>query len=716
MASKVCITLDQEVKLKKAVSDGEFSLNKIKDTKSSSERFELINKYLDDEELSKKVVREMEKRLSSKRETIIADYINRTFTGIPENTTKGVFNKFKRMSQFLGAKEEKDFLEELVGHKFGAYITKEEANKLEALTNEAIVLSEKIPDNLTTEIRDFTPEELAYGRKIIELEKMEGEIKLDRAGFSYKDYKKMTGKKGAEYTSGMAKYAKEGILEASGATRSFLASSDVSAVFRQQWKLFSSGFSEAIYNGVANAIDDGTRKNFKFKIWRNSLNTTWQAIKTTYKYGDHRFYDEVRAQIHADPFSRNGLFDAASNGYGVRVGSEEQFPSSIPSDFYDKYISKVAGKKANFFKISEVAFNAVVLQSRHELARHTISILKESGLNMMDKKFADPAGEFVSAFTGRGGLGKFEGAATSLNKIFFAPKYAASQFSPYYQIVRGATTQADNKASRFALEQNIQYIIGSAALMLLGETVRSFIMGEEPDYTSVINPQSNNFGKVNFPGTETTLDFTGGNRSVYGLMTGIFTNKYYDSRLGIWRQKNMFQTSDGKALWDFASSKFAPVPSIIRDLIKGEHFGGLEVSTQTIVSNLLIPITVANFWEEANTKDTDLSTAMMVLTAEGLGIGASDMRFKPANDEWKALLNTDKKAYWRAVDELWNNVQGKVKEYRDNPEFQALDEKAQRERLEKMYTRELDKVIKQEQYRTVSKDKLKEIKAGREEF
>lgn len=721
MATKTCISPEENKLIKKAVADGEFSLGKIKETKSSSERFDLVDQYLANPELSKKVVREIEKRLTSKRETIVEDYITRTFTDVPENTRKGVFNKFKRMSQFLGAKEEKDFLEELVAHKFGAYISKEQANTFEKLTNEAILLKEKGIFEATSE------NPVTYGDKIVELENAEAVVYMGSAGFKFSGYQKLKGQKGGELIANWSKYLATAAAEASGATRAFKASSDVSAIFRQNWKIFSSAMVEVGYNKITGKSPN---QNFKYKIWRNTLTNTLKAIKETSKYGDHRFYDSVRAEIHNHPNSYNGIFDAATNSYGLRAGVEEQFPSSIPSDIYDKYVSK----KTNIFKISEVAFNAVVLKSRFELANQTIGILKESKLNLMDKKYADPAGEFVSAFTGRGGLGSLEKGATLFNKIFFAPKYAASQFSPYFQLLKGVTSGADNKAARFAAEQNFQFLLGSAALMLSAETMRSFVMGDEPDYTSVINPLSNTFGKVKVFGLDRSIDFTGGNRSVWGLMTGLFATKYYDSRLGIWRKKNFFQTADGKAYYDFASSKYAPVPGVLRDLWKGEQFGGNELpsiftgdtslesngwTALKVTNSLLMPIIAENAIEEFGTKNStgeNYSAAMLVAGSESVGLGASDIRFKPQNDEWKALLNTDKKAYWGAVDELWGNIQDEIKSLRVDPTFQALDDKTQREKIEKMYTRELDSVIKQDQYQNLSKEKLEEIKTKRDEF
>lgn len=693
MSAKICITLEQEAKLKKALDDGEFSLEKVQKTESSAERMALVDGILNNEELSKKVVREMEKRLGSKKEDIIQNYIERTLTSVPKETTKGVFNKFKRMSDLLGAKEEKDFLEELVAHKFGAYLTKEEANNFEKLTNEAVQLKEKIP----TGVDGITEESRAYGAKLVELENAEAKIIVTRSGFNIKDYQKIKGQKGGEAVASWSKYLLEAAAESSGATRAFKATADVSAVFRQLWKIFASGVTESVRTG-------GT-KNDKLKIWWGAVKTTGLAIKETAKYGDERVYNAIRAEIHAHPNSYNGVFDAAQNSYGLRAGVEEQFPSSIPSDVYDKWI----GKKNNIFKISEVAFNATVLKARFDLANLTIETLKKSGANLMEKETANAAGEFVSAFTGRGGIGKFEQAATTLNKVLFAPKYAASQFSPYFQIVKGLTTGSNNAASKLAMQQNIEFLVGSFALMTAAETARAFITGDEADYTAVLNPLSNNFGKVRFPGTEIGIDFTGGNRSVVGLFANLASDKYYDARLMVWRDKGIFQTSDGKPLYDFVSAKYAPVPAVLRDIMKGEHFGGKEVTPRSVVSNLLMPITVSNVLTEGIEKN-DFSTALLVLAAEGTGLGASDIRFKPSSNDWKALLNTDERAYWRAVDELWTGTQSQVKKLRDDKEFQALSEDKQAKRLETIYKIQLSKVINKPEYKDISAAKLQEYK------
>lgn len=702
--NKVCITPEQKSELDKAVKRGDFSLEKIQKTKSSSERFELVNKYFGNEDVSKKVVRDFEVRLKSKKEDIFNNYIERNFSDVPAETRKGILNKYKRMSPFLGVKEESAFLEEVVAHKFGAYITKDEANKLEKLTNEAVELKSKIPKDS----EDVTEESLAFGRKIVELENAEAAIYMSKTDFKLSDFKKIKGQKGKELIASWSKYLFKAATEVSGATRAFKATADVSGLLRQNWKIASGAVGEFGLNLIKGDLN---KKNIKFRIWKNSFYNTVKAVKETSKYGDHRFYDSVRAEIHAHPNSYNGVFDAATNAYGLRAGVEEQFPSSIPSDYYDKWVSKTM----NPFKISEVAFNAVVLKARFELANDTIKVLKGiDGINIMDKKYADPAGEFVSAFTGRGGLGPLERGSELFNKFLFAPKYAASQFSPYFQIAKGLTTEADNVAARLAMSQNFQFLIGSGALLLSAETIRAFIENEDPDYTSVIEPRSNSFGKVKVPLTERSIDLTGGNRSVWGLMNGLFSKKFYDTRLGIWRQKSLFQTIDGKAYYDFVSGKYAPVPSVLRDIKKGEFFGGEEVNLPGIIKGLWMPITVENVLEEGYEKE-DMSAAVLVLASEMVGIGTSDIRFKPQSDEWKSLINTDKKAYWKAVDELWTTVQGKTATLRDSEAFQNLPEDKQRKKIEKIYTSEMDKIIKK--YHTEeSREKLKEIKEESKEF
>ena len=154
-------------------------------------------------------------------------------------------------------------------------------------------------------------------------------------------------------------------------------------------------------------------------------------------------------------------------------------------------------------------------------------------------------------------------------------------------------------------------------------------------------------------------------------------------------------------------------------MIRGEMFGGEDLTLSleggwNVTKSLLLPITVENVWEEAVDKDEDmLGTAGLVMVAELVGLGTTDIRFKPQNDEWSALLNTDKKAYWRAVDEAWDIIQGEVETLQKDEDFQALSKDKQAKKMEKMYNRALDRVIGQTKYKEPSATKLKEIKDER---
>jgi len=136
------------------------------------------------------------------------------------------------MQELLGVKDDKDFLEELVAHKFGAVISKTEANKLEKLTVEAIDLKTKVDKLKIAEQTGSSKEELAYGAKIIELSNAETRILLSGEGNFWDKFKKLKGE--SPFTlkgwANWAKYIIDTGTDATGATRSFLATGDVSAL------------------------------------------------------------------------------------------------------------------------------------------------------------------------------------------------------------------------------------------------------------------------------------------------------------------------------------------------------------------------------------------------------------------------------------------------------------------------------------------------------
>src|SRR5690606_28503671 len=74
---------------------------------------------------------------------------------------------------------------------------------------------------------------------------------------------------------------------------------------------------------------------------------------------------------------------------------------------------------------------------------------------------ADAIAEYVNNATGRGSLGKWEGAAMQLNTIFFAPKYVLSRFRLLFEPLIGFRFGGGSKRTRALLaKEYARYLIG----------------------------------------------------------------------------------------------------------------------------------------------------------------------------------------------------------------------------------------------------------------
>ena len=76
----------------------------------------------------------------------------------------------------------------------------------------------------------------------------------------------------------------------------------------------------------------------------------------------------------------------------------------------------------------------------------------------------------------------------------------------------------------------------------------------------------------------------------------------------------------GDVFSDFFTSKFSPLLSIIRDIARGEHFGGEQVTSKTVARELVAPITFST-WQDL--QKPGAAPALAAMIAEVLGIGTS---------------------------------------------------------------------------------------------
>lgn len=668
----LCIPKDIARTLKQAIENGEISVDLLKQM-SSTERANVFKKYLG-EELGKKMNVGFEQRLTSKAKDILKNYIERELTRIPQTSRKVLLNRLQKMENLLNPAEGQPFLDELVAHKLGIRVTADEAKTLMNLADEARKAKEAIPPEVIEKGLRGTDAQMKYGYAEVALVDYMSDVQRLRGNRNWADIKeqKTLAKKWEQF----ARHTYNTMMDGVGALKGIVASFDNSFFGRQGIRV--------LFN--------------KPDIWAKNFTKSWSDLGETLKtagfkpvsgndgvrlWGERNAtaYDRMRAEILSRPNALNGTYDRASNGFGLRLGTEEQYPVNMGEKL------PVFGR---LYKASEVAFNGAALRMRADLADAMIANFKHQGLDITDKELMDELGRFVSSMTGRGDLGRFETAAGELGSIMFSMRFLKSQLDTFNALPK-YVMQPSNPVRKAAARATMQTLFGWAGL--LGT---AHMLG-----IADLDPRSDKFGTIRIGSY--AFDITGGHASMIRLVAKLITGERYDPRTGTFRSVESFGTSRDDLVWDYFTGKLAPVPAMIRDMLRGEHFGGEEISSTSIARNLLVPISIENGFDVFSKKD--FSEAFLVVLAEGLGFSPTDFRYNPTGKGWKELKNTDKKLYNQATGELWNKIYPEIQKARNSSYYQKLDKEEQTKFMERLESRIKEQVINQSKYRKAIESK-----------
>lgn len=391
------------------------------------------------------------------------------------------------------------------------------------------------------------------------------------------------------------------IVDLGGASKSLKASFDDSAIFRQGWKTMWTHPT----------------------VWLKNAAQSFLDIKDSLK-GKH-----VMDEVNADIVSRKNyeLYKKAKLATGT---IEEAYPSHI--------VEKVPliGK---FYKASEAAYTGFVHRMRADVMDKYIDIAKKNGVDLTDTKQIQSIGKLVNSLTGRGDLGGLESAAKPVNNIFFSPRFLKSQID----VLTAHAMQKD--VTPFVRKQaavNLMKIVGGTAAILA--TANAVSPGSVE-----MDPRSSDFGKIKIG--HTRFDVSGGMASVLTLAMRELTQSSKSSTSGLVKPLNsgQFGSQTGiDVLYNFAEGKLSPIASVIRDMLKGKDFQGNKTTVGGEVSNLLMPLPIANFQELQ--KDPKSAGALLGTITDALGIGTNtyspnsnwDSSASKELDQFKAKVGDDK--------------------------------------------------------------------------
>ncbi|GAF85091.1 unnamed protein product, partial [marine sediment metagenome] len=285
----------------------------------------------------------------------------------------------------------------------------------------------------------------------------------------------------------------------------------------------------------------------------------------------HKVNEEILNRDNAPLYARGGLHLAPIDGSAELKDMEELYMSH--------WVEKIPGIK-NFQRAGLTFLNTIRADS-FDVLNKTLPITSSGVQSQVE---LEAIANYVNIATGRGKLGKMEGAAETLNTIFFAPKYVASRFqlligeplhlvSGVKSVLTGkADTKSSAKVRKLIAMEYARAMLGFTAVLALGAGA-----GGEIEW----NPKSSDFLKMKFGNTR--IDPMAGLSQTVVAMFKVFSGTVKTSKgeivpISEWRGEIPYKGATALSVAGrFAQTKFSPMLSTTADLLVGKDFIGQKL-------------------------------------------------------------------------------------------------------------------------------------------
>lgn len=475
-------------------------------------------------------------------------------SGITPEVRRDLFTKISKLDRVLNPAEEKAFLKDLASTRLGVDVTAQE-------TKQIAQLSKAIDDAKTA--MDQGGNRLDYGRAKVNLANYVNGLKQEAGKTSLKEIP------GVIKNNPLGSIA-QGVSNVAGVSKSLKASLDDSALFNQGWKtLFT-------HPGV----------------WQKNARQSFVDMYKT--FGGKKVMDEISAEIMSRP-----TYDKMIKAKLAIGNVEEAYPSQYPTKI------PLLGKA---FKASENAFEGFQYRTRADVFDKYLQIADKSGVNINDKAQLESIGKLVNSLTGRGYLGAGEKIANRVNNIFFSPRFLKSQvdFLTGHNLQKGVSPFVRKQAAI----NLVKVISGTAAVLGIARTLN-------PNSVE-LDPRSSNFGKIKIGNTTFTVSggmapvitlaarmLEGSTKSSTGTVTSLDSGKFG-------------QPTRKDVVYNFFEGKLSPISSVVKDIAKGKDFSGNPITVGGELSNLLLPLPIANYNELKSNPNS--ANTMLAMISDALGI------------------------------------------------------------------------------------------------
>ncbi|MFA5266057.1 MAG: hypothetical protein WC378_19720, partial [Opitutaceae bacterium] len=211
---------------------------------------------------------------------------------------------------------------------------------------------------------------------------------------------------------------------------------------------------------------------------------------------------------------------------------------------------------------------------------------------------------FINVATGRGSVA-WNQAATTLNTVFFAPRYVASRF----EYLAGQPLYKGTARTRKLIAQEYgRFLAGAAVVYALAQAAGGKV-GTDPNNAD--------FGKIQVG--DTRIDPMAG--LLQSTVLASRTASIYGSKAGLMKvpEQKGRKLEMSKVLWNFLRGKLAPVPGLVLRFGEGKYPGGKKVTPANVATSVL-PISWQDIYEATKAQGVPAGLALGVLSIFGTGV------------------------------------------------------------------------------------------------
>jgi len=368
----------------------------------------------------------------------------------------------------------------------------------------------------------------------------------------------------------------------------------------------------------------------------------------------YRINEGILNRPNAPMYARHKLFLAAIDStLGAR---EEAFRGSL-LEVAEKYIPGLAA--------SDRAYTTVINQLRAD----SFDAMIESfgGTDGITSEQADAIANFVNIATGRGDLGRAEGAAEALNIVLFAARYSVSRF----QLLTANPIRKGKGARGLIIQEYARYAAGLAVLYALA----AMAGGDLED-----DPRSSDFGKVRFGNTR--LDPISGMSQVAVILARIITGEKKSTLTGEVQAIRGPESKYGRddvfdTMAKFARSKFSPLMSFAVDHTVGKNYIGEDVyydkkgnySFKThakYIATQFAPLALSDIYDVFMEQEVPQAVAMQAVALLGVGMQTYGKHIDTMSDRELYTMLKDMKLIYKVKGSYKDKNTGKTIKYKPN--------------------------------------------------